>query len=165
MSKAEKTIQFLKELKEPEKYPGFLLWQASNIWYRYMKNILKKHNLTYAQFSLLASLLFLSNEKNQINQKQLARHAKLDIMMTSDVLKNLESKKLILRYPNPNDKRHNSVKITPKGLNLIVKTFPLVNKADIKFFKDMGDDIKLFLEPLKNLIRTNYDSIYSTDAE
>lgn len=77
---------FLKELREPEKFPGFLLWQASNIWYRNMKNTLKKFGATFIQFTILMSLIYLSKQNLDINQKQIARHAKLDIMMTSDVL-------------------------------------------------------------------------------
>jgi DNA-binding MarR family transcriptional regulator len=165
MSKAEKIAQFIKEQKQPEYYPGYLLWQASNIWYRNIKNILKKSDATFTQFVILASLIHLSNNKDHINQKQIAKHAKLDIMMTSDVLKKLELKKLVIRYPNPKDKRHNSIKITPKGFNLIMKTFPQVNKADIKFFKILDDDVKSFTGKLEKLIRTNFDSIYTIDAD
>jgi DNA-binding MarR family transcriptional regulator len=165
MSKAEKIARFIKKQQEPEYYPGYLLWQASNIWYRNIKNILKKSDTTFAQFAILSSVIHLSNDKDEINQKQIAQHAKLDVMMTSDVLKKLESKKLVIRYPNPKDKRHNSIKITPKGFNLIIKTFPQVNKADIKFFKALDDDVNSFTGQLGKLIRTNFDSIYTMDDD
>jgi DNA-binding MarR family transcriptional regulator len=159
-TKIDKVEQFLKELKEPADYPGFLLLQASNIWYRNTNNILKKSGTTYAQFSILASLLYLSKGNEHINQKQIAQHAKIDVMMTSDVLKTLESKKLVIRYPNPEDKRHNSIKITQNGADLISKIFIQVENADINFFKILEDDIKPFTELLKKLIRANHDSIY-----
>lgn len=164
MKQTNKMEQFLKELKEPTEYPGFLLLRASNIWYRYANNILKKSGTTYTQFSILASLIYLSKEKKHINQKQIAQHARLDIMMTSDVLRTLESKKLVIRYPNPEDRRHNSIKITPKGAALLSKVFIQINKADVKFFEILKEDIKPFTETMEKLIKANYDNIY-TDSE
>jgi DNA-binding MarR family transcriptional regulator len=160
MKQTNKMEHFLKKLREPTEYPGFLLLRASNIWYRYARNILKKSGTTYAQFSILASLMYLSKEKNHVNQKQIALHAKLDIMMTSDVLKTLESKKLVIRYPNPEDRRHNSIKITQKGAALLSKIFIQIYKADVNFFEVLGTDIKPFTELMERLIRANYDNIY-----
>jgi len=158
--KISKMEQLLKNMKEPTEYPGFLLLRASNIWYRSANNIMKKSGTTYTQFSILASLVYLSKEKNHINQKQIAQHAKLDIMMTSDVLKTLEIKKLVMRYPNPEDRRHNSIKITQKGADLVSEMFIKVEKADVKFFKILEDDIKHFTETMEKLISANFDNIY-----
>jgi DNA-binding MarR family transcriptional regulator len=149
------------ELKEPEEFPGFLLWQASNIWYRNMKTTLKNFGTTFTQFSILMSLIYLSKQNLDINQKQIARHAKLDIMMTSDVLKTLESKKLVTRCQNPKDRRHNSMKITQEGINLVLKIFEHVNQADVNFFKVLENNIQSLTEPLEKLIRANYDNIYT----
>lgn len=160
LPKNKKLDIFLKKLKEPEGYPGFLLWQASNIWYRNTKNALKGFDTTFTQFTVLMSLIYLSRQNKNINQKQLARHAKLDVMMTADVLKTLESKKFVIRYQNPDDRRHNCLKITPKGINLILKTFEHVNQADIEFFKVLEDNMQSIVEPLEKLIQTNYDNIY-----
>ncbi|GEM_PF-443506 len=160
LTKRDNIDTFIKELKEPEEFPGFLLWQASNIWYRNMKNTLKKFGTTFTQFTILMSLIYLSKQNLDINQKQIARHAKLDIMMTSDVLKTLVSKKLVTRCQNPNDRRHNSMKITQEGVNLIIKIFEHVNQADMNFFKVLEKNIESLTEPLEKLIRANYDNIY-----
>ncbi len=160
LTQTNKMDTFLKELKEPEEFPGFLLWQASNIWYRHMKNTLKKFNTTFTQFTILMSLVYLSKNNSDINQKKIARHAKLDIMMTSDVLKTLASKKLVTRCQNPNDRRHNSMKITQEGENLITMIFEHVYWADMNFFKVLENNIQSLTEPLEKLIRANYDNIY-----
>ena len=161
MPKKSKNLnKFLGDLKEPYEYSGFLLWQASNIWYRHMKNTLKKSGATFTQFTILMSLIYLSKDKTNINQKQIARHARLDIMMTSDVLKTLERKKLVVRYRNPEDRRHNSLKITQSGINLVLELFNQVYEADIRFFKVLGDKAKSFTEYLEKLISANYDAIY-----
>jgi DNA-binding MarR family transcriptional regulator len=148
------------ELKEPEAYPGYLLWQASNIWNRNMKSFLKKFGTTHIQFVVLSSLLYLSKQNKSINQKQIAHQAKLDIMMTSDVLKTLEAKKLVIRVKNPKDRRHNSIKITRKGSRLVAKMIIQAELADAKFFQILENDIKSLTDPLEKLISANYDNIY-----
>jgi DNA-binding MarR family transcriptional regulator len=160
VTKKEKVDTFIKELKEPENYPGFILWQASNIWYRNVKNELKSSGTTFTQFTILMSLIYLSRQNEHINQKQIAQHAKLDVMMTSDVLKTLELKKFVTRSQNQNDKRHKSLKITPKGIDLIIKIFGHVNQADIGFFKVLENNMQSLIDPLEKLIRANYDNIY-----
>jgi DNA-binding MarR family transcriptional regulator len=160
VTKRKKVETFIKELKEPENYPGFILWQASNIWYRNVKNELKSSGTTFTQFTILMSLIYLSRQNEHINQKQIAQHAKLDTMMTSDVLKTLESKKLVTRSQNQDDKRHKSLKITQKGIDLIFEIYEHVNQADISFFKVLENDMQELIDPLEKLIRTNYDKIY-----
>ncbi len=165
MSPNNKDLEaFITDLKEPEEYPGFLLWQASNLWYRNMKNTLKYFGTTFTQFTILTSLIYLSKNNESINQKQIALHAKIDIMMTSDVLKTLERKKLVVRYPNPKDRRHNLLKITQKGARLLMKIFAHVDQTDIKFFKTLGNDVSLFTAGLEKLIQANYDNIYKVSS-
>jgi MarR family transcriptional regulator, organic hydroperoxide resistance regulator len=148
---------FLKELKEPDEYPGYLLWQASNISQRFIKNIIKQFNATYTQFIILISILYLST---QINQRQIARHVKLDKMTTSDAVRTLEVKKFLIRYINPDDKRHDSKKVTKKGIELVFNIFYHVRKCDTKFFKTLGEEAKIFSQLLVKVIKGNYDNIY-----
>ena len=154
---------FLKELKEPELYPGFMLWQASNIWQRLMKSDLKEFNATYTQFIILTSIIYLSHLNKEINQKIIARHAKLDMMTVSDIMKVLVLKKLVIRTINKKDRRHNSLKITEKGTQLVYEIMYRVQLSDEQFFKVLGEDEKKFNELLTKLIRGNYDKIFNTD--
>jgi DNA-binding MarR family transcriptional regulator len=154
---------FLKQLKEPENYPGFLLWQASNVWQRNMKNTLKPFKITFTQFVILTSLMYLAKQNKTINQKKLAKHAKLDIMTTSDVLKTLESKMMVTRISNPEDRRHNSIKITDKGEKLIFNVYNYINESDNKFFNVLGADYKTLINVLVRLIQGNFDKIFHID--
>ena len=72
--------------------PGFSLWQVSSMWQRQINAGLKPFDLTHAQFVLLASLMWLANEDKPLTQVDLANHAKMDVMMTSNVLRTLEEK-------------------------------------------------------------------------
>ncbi|MBN2400981.1 MAG: winged helix-turn-helix transcriptional regulator [Spirochaetes bacterium] len=164
MRKIDNLNEFLKKLKEPEEYPGFLLWQASNIWQRLIKNNIKQFNTTYTQFIILTSIIYLSQYNKQINQKQIAQQAKLDIMTTSDVIKTLEAKKLLVRSPYPDDKRYNSLKVTKKGTELVFNIFYHVRISDITFFRALGKkEGKIFRDLLLKLIKGNYDKIFNSD--
>jgi MarR family transcriptional regulator, organic hydroperoxide resistance regulator len=154
---------FLKELKEPDEYPAYLLWQASNISQRLIKNNIKKFNATYTQFIILTSILYLSKQNKQVNQRQIAEHVKLDIMTTSDAVRTLEVKKLLIRSPNPDDKRHNSLKVTKKGIELVFNIFYHVRICDTKFFKALDKEAKIFSQLLIKIIKGNYDNIYKAN--
>ena len=81
-------------------------------------------------------------------------------MTTSDAIKTLESKKLVIRSPYPNDKRYNSLRVTKKGIELVFNVFFHVRKSDIKFFKALGGKGNIFNDLLIQLIKGNYDNIY-----
>src|SRR6185295_17722147 len=84
------------KFNSPKVSPGFLLWQINNKWQSKQRKALKVFGLTHVQFVLLASLVWASDEVS-FTQKQLAEHAKTDVMMTSQVLRTLERKGLIRR--------------------------------------------------------------------
>jgi MarR family transcriptional regulator, organic hydroperoxide resistance regulator len=163
IKKIDNLETFLKELKEPDEYPGYLLWQASNIYQRLIKNNIKQFNATYTQFIILTSILYLSTQNKQINQRQIARHVKLDIMTTSDAVRTLELKKFLIRSTNPDDKRHNSLKVTKKGIELVFNIFYHVRKCDTKFFKALGEEAKIFSQLSVKVIKGNYDNIYKDE--
>ena len=71
---------------------GFLLWQVTALWQRRIAWALRSLGLTQVQYALLASLLWMSRTQRTITQAMLARHTKLDIMMTSRVLRTLETR-------------------------------------------------------------------------
>ena len=74
--KKKKLDIFIEELKKPEEYPGYLLWQTSNIWHRNMKNIIKKFGVTHTQFVILTSIIYLGKKNNNINRRPLSALAK-----------------------------------------------------------------------------------------
>jgi MarR family transcriptional regulator, organic hydroperoxide resistance regulator len=163
MKKIFNPNEFLKVFKEPDEHPGFMLWQASNIWQRLMRNDLKEYNATYTQFIILCAILYLSKNCTEINQRLIAQHAKLDIMTVSDVLKTLESKKMVVRTINVKDRRHNFLKITGKGAKLVFDIFYKIEKSDKKFFSALKSKENEFNNLLIKLIQGNYDDIYNND--
>ena len=69
----------------PEESPGYMFWLTSNLWQRKMVKALKPTGLTPVQFVLLAGVAWLERKPEPITQVRLARQAKTDVMMTSQV--------------------------------------------------------------------------------
>jgi DNA-binding MarR family transcriptional regulator len=142
----------ISEFKGPEHSPGFLLWQVSTDWRRQIESALLSLKLTHPQFVLLASIGWLTRNRTDITQIQLARHCKTDITMTSQVLRALEKKRYIKRQRIKGDDRSKFPRLTLSGSQLIEQAIPLVEAVDRKFFKKWGKKTPQYIEVLQKLI-------------
>lgn len=122
-----------------EDSPGLLLWQVSNKWQARQRAALKPFNLTHVQFVLLASLTYAHGHR-RFTQKQLAEHAQTDVMMTSEVLRTLEGKGLVVRKPHETDRRAFILEPTPKGISLVNQAVGAVEAVDRDFFGGFEKD-------------------------
>jgi DNA-binding MarR family transcriptional regulator len=150
-----------RDLKSPfsvssaDDSPGFLLWQVTTLWQRVMRAALKPYDLTHVQFVLLASLGWLGRTEKSVTQVMLARHAKLDVMMTSQVLRTLEKKCLLTRKPHPVDPRANALNLTRRGYGIFVNALRAVEQADKKFFASKSAQMSAMNALLRSLIAAN----------
>lgn len=137
---------------EPNDNPGFLLWRVTNAWQRQIRASLEPLDLTHVQFVLLASLAWLSKTETIIQQVKLAQHANTDVMMTSQVVRTLETKQYLERHSDPTDARSKLLSITPAGLALVNRAIKAVEAVDQHFFaklehsKEFATDLKTLLE-------------------
>ncbi len=113
-----------------------MLWRATLAWQREMRAALAAHGLTHVQFVLLASLWWLSEHGDPPTQRALADQAGTDAMMTSQVVRKLESQGLITREPHPDDSRARLLALTPQGRHKLKGALADVEAADARFFKD-----------------------------
>ena len=130
--------------------PGFLLWQITNRWQAAQRAALKPLGLTHVQFVLLASLTWLRTD-GTVNQRDLAEHASIDPMMTSQVIRTLESRGLVERTGDPSDKRAWSLTTTKKGMRLANRAIVVVEDCDRAFFEAL-EDVPGFVRSLQLLI-------------
>jgi len=142
---------FESDYKSAAESPGFLLWQVTNLWQRQIRAVLKDVDLTRVQFVLLASLAWLCRDRAVVTQSALAQHARIDVMMTSQVLRTLEQKGFIVRSAHPHDTRANALSVTPQGQQLAQRAIRLVEEADRRFFAPLGEDIPTFNDALQRL--------------
>ena len=131
--------------------PGFLLWQVTATWQRHIAAVLRPHQLTQVQFALLASLLWLEHSGEPVMQISLARHTRLDPMMTSQVLRALAARDLVERNPHPQDTRALRLTLTKAGRRLARAMVPLVEQADAEYFAALGQRRAGFLAALRTL--------------
>jgi DNA-binding MarR family transcriptional regulator len=129
---------------------GFLLWQVTNRWQAAQRAALKPFELTHVQFVLLASLTWLDAD-GPVTQRQLADHAATDPMMTSQVLRALESRGFIERSAHPADGRAWALRVTPAGIALTNRAVAAVEACDNAFFGVLGRDVGAFTSALRDL--------------
>ncbi len=137
---------------EPEENTGYLLWQVSMGWQLRMNQQLKTVGLTITQFSLLASLHWLTRQGELITQQQVANYAHTDKMMTSKVLQTLERKKLIIRASHSEDNRARQLMLTDEGYALLSQANQIVEQVDVSFFGPVRADKTIFDRLMQQLM-------------
>ena len=118
----------------PEDSPGFLLWQVTHLWQRYVESALSQLDITHMQFVLLASIGWLTRNGEWVTQVQVAEFCKIDVMLTSQVVRKLEHKQLIQRLPHPTDTRAKVLIVTTVGEQILAQALPLIEQLDAQFF-------------------------------
>jgi DNA-binding MarR family transcriptional regulator len=137
----------------PETSPGFLLWRATLRWQRAISAALAPLDLTHVQFVLLATAWWLNQAGTRPNQLTLATKAATDVKMTSQVVRALEDKGLIVRETDPADTRAKLLRVTGHGADLAARAIEIVEAADREFFRAVPDHGQLIkdLRPLAGI--------------
>ena len=138
---------------DSERSPGLQLWRVTNAWQAAMRAALTPHDLTHVQFVLLASLAWLGATGSDgsgpaLTQRALAQHARVDVMMTSQVLRALEAKGLVRRRIDPSDARARLVVLTAEGVDRANRAVVGVEAADAAFFAPLGVGAAAFVREL-----------------
>ncbi len=136
----------------PEESPGYLLWKVSSLWRRSIEAILRPLGLTHPQFVVLAAIGWFTRERKEVRQVEISRFVGLDPNTTSQVLRSLHTKGLILR--GQADGRSKSPSLTPAGSKLLKQALPAVEKEDHAFFSRVDYRKKSYLSTLKALSTT-----------
>lgn len=135
MKKLDKAFR----VKAAEDSSGFLLWQVTTLWQRGIKKALDSIEITHPQFVLLASVLWLSQQKERVTQTELSQHSKIDPMTTSTIIRTLQRKGLIEREEHPTDTRAKTITLTENGIKITRQAVKIIEKFDINFFSSLGD--------------------------
>ena len=133
--------------------PGFMLWQTTNGWQRAIRAALAPTGLTYVQIVLLSGLKDKQAEGASVSQAALAHALGADPMMTSQVLRTLETGGLIKRERNPADTRSRLLSLTADGLAKLAVALPLIAAVDAEFFDVLGRREERFLKAMRRLWR------------
>jgi DNA-binding MarR family transcriptional regulator len=125
----------------PAESPGFLLWRLTLAWQRAVTAALAPLGLTHVQFVLLASAWWLTEQGTVPHQQDLATHAGTDARMTSEVVRKLANKGLLVREVDPSDTRARRLRPTPAGAALAGRAIRAVEDVDAAFFAAESDTL------------------------
>jgi DNA-binding MarR family transcriptional regulator len=138
------------EFGQADDSAGLLLWRVTNRWQAAQRAALKPFGLTHVQFVLLASLTWLEADE-PVTQRDLAAHAATDPMMTSQVLRALESRGLVRRDLHPADGRAWALTVTDDGAALASEANSVVEACDRDFFAALASGRPAFVRALQRL--------------
>ncbi len=128
---------------------GAVLELVATKWQGKLRTALAPLDLTTAQFRLLVATAWLNANSSGVRQSDIAAHAGTDTVMTSEVLRTLESRGLILRSPHPTDRRAKSIEVTDLGGALADRALRLVDAVEAKFFEVGAPEFATLAKALK----------------
>lgn len=144
--------------EDVEASPGYQLWLATNAWQRAIRRALEPFGLTHVQFVILASIDFFTKMDQQPSQVDVSRFADLDVNMTSQVLRSLEERGLVVRSDSPTDRRAHLLGLTELGDALRKEARAAVIPAKDAFLRPLGSRVDELAELLKALTGNRVDS-------
>jgi MarR family transcriptional regulator, organic hydroperoxide resistance regulator len=128
---------------------GALLERVASEWTLRLRAALAPLGLTTAQFRLLTSAAWLTAQRAGIRQSDIADYAGLDAVMTSEVLRSLESRGLVSRADHPTDRRAKAVTVTEAGGALADRALRLAALVEARFFDDGLEEFGRLAKALK----------------
>ncbi len=135
--------------ESPADAPGALLERVATLWLLQLRGALAALDLTPAQFRLLVAVGWLNSRGDSVRQSDVALHANADPVMTSEVLRTLESRGLVARSPHPTDRRAKAITITESGGVLVDRAIRLVDVTEAKFFEAGASEFGPLAKALK----------------
>jgi MarR family transcriptional regulator, organic hydroperoxide resistance regulator len=111
------------------------LERVSLAWLAASREALSPLALTHAQARLLITAAWLETRSDAVRQSDIAEHAGLDVVMTSEVLRALETRGLIARTAHPTDRRAKAIRVTEAGGTLADRAARLLDAVEERFFQ------------------------------
>jgi DNA-binding MarR family transcriptional regulator len=98
---------------------GFALTHAAQTWRAEAAEVLKPHALTVPQFLVLVALFRQSRHGwAPLTQVEISTRLDMDANTTSQIVRGLERRELLLRQPHPGDARARALTLTESGERL-----------------------------------------------
>ncbi len=104
------------------------------IWQRQIKRALEPHDISHAQFVIMATLMWFEDHHYDTTQILIVNCSKLDKMTVSKSLRKLVALGCVHRIEHETDTRAKSVSLTEKGKEMVRTLVPIVEGIDSTFF-------------------------------
>ncbi len=135
--------------ESPADAPGALIERVATLWLLQLRAALAPLDLTPAQFRLLVAVGWLNSRGGAVRQSDVALHANADPVMTSEVLRSLESRGLVARAAHPTDRRAKAITMTERGGVLVDRATRLIDVIEAKFFETGAEEFGPLAKALK----------------
>jgi MarR family transcriptional regulator, organic hydroperoxide resistance regulator len=109
--------------------------------------------LTHTQYVFMGTLFELEKHQDKATQNDLARLTNSDVTMTSQILRTLQKRGLVLREQIEGDERAKYSSLSPAGKKLVKKAAEIMKTNEKEYFAPVEKDMEQFLMYLKNLTR------------
>lgn len=103
-----------------------------------IEKFMLKHGVARGMFDVLAALR-RTGSPYRLPPSKLSKSLMLSGAGMTNRLDRLETLRLIVRQPEPNDRRSVRIQLTPKGLQLVEKLIPQLVEIEKQLVADYGD--------------------------
>ena len=132
--------------------PGFLIRRLHQIHVAMFLEEFKSENITPVQYGLLTAVAALPD----LDQTALGQEVGLDRTTTADVVKRLEERGLLLRNPNPLDRRTRHVRLTEAGMTLVHALEGDMTRAQERLLQPLRPAEKaILMDLMRRLVEAN----------
>ena len=116
-----------------------------------INNELRESDLTHAQICL--TFVLIEKERGCCSLKSLEKHLRLAQSTTLGIVKRSEEKGLVECFPDPEDRRSKSVRVTQKGVDLYHKTRSDIQRTEDWLLAALTDEEKDTFRTLLTKVR------------
>ena len=135
--------------------PDYFLWQVYSQWQKRKNKLIAELDLTSAQMTVLTTLYWLKQNNKDTIQAIISDYANMDRMTTSQVIRTLQKKELVIRQEHPIDTRAKIVELTEFGLSKVIQALNVVDINNQDYFSILGNSQKTFIDLMKKLLKYN----------
>jgi DNA-binding MarR family transcriptional regulator len=136
---------------------GYLVWRLALKWRAAVDRAVRPLGLTHAQYSLLASLFGLTRSGMAPSQRELSDFSGLEPVYVSKLAQHLARAGLVERLDHPSDPRAFSLRLTPRGEDVIGQAIALVARLQDQLTQPIGgphsDRGRQLVDTLRTLLR------------
>jgi len=156
-------MQYIQLDADPNRIPGFILWQVAKLWQRYLSVCANEFGIGSTELVVLGNAVRFHALGEKPTQSLLTEMTKIDRMTCSQTIRALERKKLIKRVVAADDNRTFYVIPTQRGMETADKALGKVIEVHKEFFAPLQNQTGQFLELLQRLLNENSEKGSTTE--
>ncbi|MCI8425467.1 MAG: MarR family transcriptional regulator [Adlercreutzia sp.] len=134
--------------RRQREYIGYRVYNTQRALHKSLEACVAAAGLTPGQWNLLSQL----EEHGAMTQKQLAERLRKEQATVTRSIERLVQRGLVVRTPNPQDRRANIVEATPEASRLLAELEPAVARRNSELAEHISDeDLSVFFDVLDQI--------------